>query len=264
MATALCQLLDELMQDPNIFVIATANMTKKLPSHLLSRFAQGTFEIKEPSYKARTEFVEFFLAKYSCDYDKELVSFVADKTYNHSIRDIEGIISAAQGYYQCRLCEIQQHEKNIAKEDIERALDDLQTAMRKTGEFRLSPFQRKMKNWAEKISPYVNPSIALIGLGMTAYGLYKSDFFNGKQLANATQQMQATQQSLSMQRTSLELQTNGLEMQQQALAMQSKSLELQGESVELQSTALGLQIGQMAAPIVSDAIGIVISSCTIV
>jgi AAA+ superfamily predicted ATPase len=268
-ATALIQKLDELENDPNVFIIGTANEIKNLPAHLISRFGEAIAEIEEPTDKSRSEFIKYYLMKTNCSYDAALVPFIANQTYYYSIRDISRIITRAGTCARCHynLGQKKDGKISMSNQDITMALNCLKKSIQASGKRRLSPFQRKMKNLAENLSPYVYPSIAVIGLGLTAYGLYKSDFFNGKQLENATRQMQATQESLSMQRTSLELQTNALGLQQQALEMQSKSLELQGESVELQRESVELQkeslMEQMMAPVLGCAIGMAASACTI-
>ena len=98
-AMQLWTLLDEFKDDKNFFMIATANITKKMPHQLQSRFKGRTFFIDNLTEASCRQALECCIKKLGVARDETCtdvyLSELAKKTTNFSPRDIETLIDTA-------------------------------------------------------------------------------------------------------------------------------------------------------------------------
>jgi SpoVK/Ycf46/Vps4 family AAA+-type ATPase len=102
-AAQLWTLLDTYKNNKDFFIIATTNVTNKMPHQLQTRFEGKVFSIDNPSFEARKQLIKFHIQKSgsiidpSCD--DQYLEELAKKTEAFSLRTIEALISGAHLLY---------------------------------------------------------------------------------------------------------------------------------------------------------------------
>lgn len=97
--------LDDLQHDEDFLLIATTNITNKMPQQLQSRLRKSTFYIDKPSLEARVQTFKFYIRNFNLFVDESVSDIylqeLVQKTENFSHRDIEALLEIAQSSFAC-------------------------------------------------------------------------------------------------------------------------------------------------------------------
>ena len=125
-AMQLWTLLDKHKNDKDFLLIATTNVTKKMPHQLQSRFEGKTFLIDNPSLESRKRAIDFCLKRLKLEKDETCtepyLNELAAKTNDFSRRSIEALVDYSLLLYAAKNPGT---SKKVSKEFLEKAYAEL-------------------------------------------------------------------------------------------------------------------------------------------
>lgn len=125
-AMQLWTLLDKYKNDKDFLLIATTNVTKKMPHQLQSRFEGKTFSIDNPSFESRRRAIEFYLKRLKLERDTtctdSYLNELAAKTNDFSRRSIEALVDYSLLLYAVKNPNV---PKRISKEYLDASYAEL-------------------------------------------------------------------------------------------------------------------------------------------
>lgn len=224
---ALWLFLDECAKHNHIFFVATCNDLKNIPPALKSRFEGEIVTIDLPNCDERHLIIHYFLSQAEHAVSQRYVTWLAKKTNQLSIRDIEHMLMQAT------------QNANFAHEDHKLTEKDITQALKSIKTWNLCDYIESHKSLLEKLTFQGVPialSLAslLFSLNSSSKQLVLQE--EGLLLQKNSQlfQEQVAQENKKQQQQSAELQRVGLELQKESMNRQEAATKKQEENTEKQ------------------------------
>lgn len=177
MVVALWQMLDKFKDTPHK-IIATSNVVDKLPAPLKDRFAHATFHIPLPSNSVRYKIVEHYIDSFYYPYEKGIVPFIVKNTEALSPRMLQSLVNTIIECAVVRCIDLGQVTINM--HDAQQALKEIKNSAKLIGHEAQKGYREMLKEYLTPNLPYV---FNVLGLAMSAYGMYRQEIYYERQLA---------------------------------------------------------------------------------
>ena len=177
---------------PKVIFIGTTNYKDKIPAPLLSRFAQNTIEIPNPSAEQRVKIIQYHIKRLQINgiqfyLTQDYLQSLCTKTKHFSIRDLESLLENVQGQANEQVgqhilqstCQPTTSESDvpcpfvITKINMEKAYQEVLKTIVQPESLTSRILATAVK--VAPVLPYINQATSIASLGLSIYGTIKAE-----------------------------------------------------------------------------------------